>query len=183
MFKVKLTKLPAKVLRQKSKDVPIPLTEEDELLIQKMIYHIDDSQTEGTKFRPGVGVAAVQYGILKNIFYIFVQDDDGNVIFKDALINPVMKGHSEALQALAQGEGCLSVSDAWPNQEGYVKRYNRVIIDAYSYNERKMKRYDTTGYLAIVMQHEYDHLQGKLFLDHIDQKNPWQATKDLKLVG
>ncbi|QJR44209.1 peptide deformylase [Mycoplasma miroungirhinis] len=183
MFKVKLIELPAKVLRQKSKNVAIPLSKEDELLIEKMIYHIDDSQKEGTQFRPGVGVAAVQYGILKNIFYIFLQDENGKIIFKDALINPVMKGHSEALQSLSTGEGCLSVSDSWPNQEGYIKRYNRVIIDAYSYNERKMKRYDASGYLAIVMQHEYDHLQGKLFLDHIDQKDPWHLPKDLKLVG
>ncbi|MBN0919118.1 peptide deformylase [[Mycoplasma] gypis] len=183
MFDVKLVKLPNKVLRQKSQDVPLPLTEEDDLLIQKMIYHIDDSQKEGSKFRAGVGVAAVQYGILKNIFYIMIQDEDGEYIFRDALVNPVMIGHSEYKQSLAEGEGCLSVSESWPKQEGYVPRYKRVKVKAYSYFEKKEKIYDVSGYVAIVMQHEYDHLQGKLFLDRINQKNPWKDDPKMDLLG
>ncbi|QJG66888.1 peptide deformylase [Mycoplasma phocoenae] len=183
MYEIKLTKLPEKVLREKSKDVPIPLTKDDEDLIHKMIYHIDDSQKEGSKFRAGVGVAAVQYGILKNIFYINVPDEEGNVVFRDALVNPKLIGHSEAKVAINIGEGCLSVRESWKNQEGYVKRYNRVIVEAYSYFQKKKVVYDVKGYIAIVMQHEYDHLQGKLFLDHINQKNPWQREPNLILIG
>ncbi|MGX9340497.1 peptide deformylase [Mycoplasma sp. 128] len=183
MFEVKLVKLPNKVLREKSKDVPIPLTQEDDLLIQKMIYHIDDSQKEGSKFRAGVGVAAVQYGILKNIFYIMIQDEEGNMIFRDALVNPRVIAHSELKQSLAEGEGCLSVSETWPHQEGYVPRYRRIKVKAYSYFEKKEKTYDVSGYEAIVMQHELDHLQGKLFLDRIDKNNPWKEDKNMELLG
>nr|WP_318024192.1 peptide deformylase [Mycoplasmopsis bovis] len=72
---VELVKLPKKVLRQKSVNVPIPLSNEDIELAEKMIYHIDDSQKEGSKFQAGVGVAAVQYGVLKRVFYINVTED------------------------------------------------------------------------------------------------------------
>ncbi|TPR54342.1 peptide deformylase [Metamycoplasma neophronis] len=185
MFKfedVKLVQLPEKVLREKSHDVPIPLTQEDDELIQKMIYHVDDSQEPLTKFRPAVGVAAVQYGILKNIFYIMIQDEKGEYIFKDALINPVMLGHSDHKISLSEGEGCLSVNENDPGQEGYVFRYSRVVVKAYSYYEKKWKTYDVSGYPAIVMQHEYDHLQGKLFIDHIDKKNPWEMKKNSSTI-
>ncbi len=64
----RISKVAKKVLRQKSVNVPIPLSNEDIELAEKMIYHIDDSQKEGSKFQAGVGVAAVQYGVLKRVF-------------------------------------------------------------------------------------------------------------------
>ncbi|WP_338822695.1 peptide deformylase [Mycoplasmopsis felifaucium] len=180
-YDVKLTMLPEKVLRKKSKDIPIPLTEEDIDLAEKMIYHIDDSQKPNTKFRPGVGVAAVQYGILKNIFYINSDVGPVNQHVRDVFINPKVIATSEALVAINEGEGCLSVGDNIKGQEGYVYRKNRIVFDAYSYFERKWKRYDLTGYPAIVAQHEMDHLNGKLFIDHIDKLNPWKEKKARKV--
>nr|WP_318028558.1 peptide deformylase [Mycoplasmopsis bovis] len=67
-----MSKVAKKVLRQKSVNVPIPLSNEDIELAEKMIYHIDDSQKEGSKFQAGVGVAAVQYGVLKRVFPILM---------------------------------------------------------------------------------------------------------------
>ena len=185
MFKfedVTLVTLPNEVLRKKSENVPLPLTNEDDLLIQKMMFHVQNSQEKDTKFQPAVGVAAVQYGILKNVFYILIKDDNDKVIFSDALINPKMIGHSEVKLSLKEGEGCLSVNENYPKQEGYVFRYNRVIIKAYSYFEKKEKRYDLSGYSAIVAQHEYDHLQGKLFIDHINLKHPWDLPGDVEIL-
>lgn len=185
MFKfedVKLVQLPKKILREKSQDVEIPLSEENIKLIEKMIFHVSDSQKPNTKFRPAVGVAAIQYGIPKNIFYILIVDQNNNVIFNDALINPKLIGHSSHKISLSEGEGCLSVSEEWPKQAGYVPRYSRVIMDAYSYFEKKWKRYEVNGYTAIVFQHEYDHLQGNLFIDRINQKNPWEKDKDLEVL-
>ncbi|WP_203276508.1 peptide deformylase [Metamycoplasma hominis] len=185
MFKfedVKLVQLPEKVLRNKSKNVELPLTTEDDLLIQKMIFHVDDSQTPQTKFRPAVGVAAVQYGILKNIFYVTVKDDQNNYIFRDALINPIMLSHSNHKISLQEGEGCLSVKESDAGQEGFVYRYSRVVIKAYSYFEKKEKIYDVSGYPAIVLQHEYDHLQGKLFIDRINKNQPWKQEKNSHLI-
>ena len=71
MFKfedIHLIELPDERLREKSQDLKLPLSEEDKNLIEKMIFHVNDSQEPETKFRPAVGVAAVQYGILKNVF-------------------------------------------------------------------------------------------------------------------
>ncbi|WP_412031657.1 peptide deformylase [Metamycoplasma buccale] len=185
MFKfedVTLVELPNKVLREKSKEVSLPLSKEDDNLIQKMIFHVDNSQEENTKFRPAVGVAAIQYGIPKKIFYILIKDNENNVIFKDALINPKMIGHSEHKMAISEGEGCLSVNENYPDQEGYVPRYARVVMEAYSYYEKKIKKYDVSGYTAIVFQHEYDHLQGKLFIDHINKESPWKEPKNTTLL-
>ncbi|BAQ54637.1 peptide deformylase [Mycoplasmopsis arginini] len=185
MFKfedVKLVQLPEKILREKSQDIEIPLSKENIDLIEKMIFHVSDSQKPNTKFRPAVGVAAIQYGIPKNIFYILIVDANDKVIFNDALINPKLVGHSNHKLALSEGEGCLSVNESWPNQEGYVPRYSRVIVDAYSYMEKKFKRYEVSGYTAIVFQHEYDHLQGNLFIDRINKKNPWGKDKELEVL-
>lgn len=186
MFKfedVNLIELPDKRLRCKSKDLEFPLKSEDIELIEKMIFHVDDSQMENTKFRPAVGVAAIQYGIDKNVFYILIKDDNNeNIVFKDALINPKMLAHSNKLLCLSEGEGCLSVNENYKNQAGYVPRYNRVILEAYSYFEKKIKKYDLSGYPAIVAQHEFDHLQGKLFVDHINIKDPWNLPKDAEII-
>ncbi|UUM19775.1 MULTISPECIES: peptide deformylase [unclassified Mycoplasma] len=173
-FEVQIVNLPDQILRKKSVDVPIPLTQEDIELAEKMIYHIDDSQKEGSEFRPGVGVAAIQYGVLKNVFYVYLPDDKGNPIFKDVLFNPKIVRKSDQLVALSQGEGCLSVPEDWPKQEGYVPRSYKITVQAYSFNKQGMYTFDLTGYLAIIFQHELDHLNGKLFIDRINQKDPWK---------
>ncbi|MGL5205128.1 MAG: peptide deformylase, partial [Metamycoplasmataceae bacterium] len=137
---------------------------------------------EGSNFRPAVGVAAIQYGIAKNMFFVHILDSEDNILFSDVIINPKILAKSEGLIALRQGEGCLSVKETDPNQEGFIKRSERIVLDAYSYNEKKIKRFDCKQFVAIVFQHELDHLEGKLFIDHINQNDPWIKTEDLKLI-
>ncbi|QBF34354.1 peptide deformylase [Mycoplasmopsis phocirhinis] len=188
-YKVKLVKLPNQVLRQKSQNVKLPLTDEDIHLAETMIYHIDNSQTSNTKFQPGVGVAAVQYGILKNMFYINTEEIDPLLIsngvrkIKDVFINPKIIAKSEYKISLNDGEGCLSVGKNIKGQDGYVYRANRIVFEAYSYAEKKVVKMDLEGYLAIVAQHELDHLNGKLFIDHINKKNPWKKEPNSHLIG
>ncbi|WP_406614040.1 peptide deformylase [Mycoplasma corogypsi] len=182
-YKVELVQLPENVLRKRSQDVPIPLQEEDIELAEKMIYHIDNSQEPNTEFRPGIGVAAVQYGVLKNVFYVYVKDDNTNqVIFKDVLFNPKVISKSDKQIALSEGEGCLSVDEKWPNQEGYVHRSTKLVVQAYSYYERAWKRFEVEGFLAIVFQHELDHLQGRLFIDRIKTSDPWRKNKKAEYI-
>lgn len=181
-YEVKLIELPNKVLRMKSKPVKIPLNIEDIELANKMIYHVEDSVKPNSKFRPAVGVAAIQYGIPKQMFYIYLKNKNGEVIFKDLFINPKIISRSKNLVALRQGEGCLSVNENDPNQDGYIKRSMRIIVEAYSFIHQKIKRYDANSYLAIVMQHELDHLDGKLFIDHRDKKNPWFKPENLTII-
>ncbi|PAK21294.1 peptide deformylase [Mycoplasmopsis agassizii] len=172
---VNIIELPDKRLRQISKEVTWPLNEANNKLAERMIRHIDNSQTEGTKYRPGVGVAAVQYGILKRMFYVNVPNDSDpkNPYFRDVLINPVVLEKSIDLQALHTGEGCLSVNEKHPNQEGLIRRSRKIKVQAYSYFMNGLYDFEVEGYVAIVFQHELDHLDGKLFIDHIDKKRLW----------
>lgn len=172
-YDVKLVQLPDKVLRKKSKEVKIPLSAEDEELAKKMIWHIDESQKDGSKFRAGVGIAAVQYGILKRMFYINSDFGPKETHLRDVFINPKVISYSERMIAIDEGEGCLSVGDNIKNQEGYVYRRNRIVFEAYSYFQKKVVKFDLKGYPAIVAQHEMDHLDGKLFIDHLNKKDPW----------
>ncbi|QZE12669.1 peptide deformylase [Mycoplasma sp. Ms02] len=182
MYKVNIVKLPKNVLRKKSQNVPIPLSEEDVHLAETMIYHVDDSQKPKTRFRPAVGVAAVQYGILKNVFYIHVKDHNDKTVFRDVLFNPEVLSKSESVVALSDGEGCLSVKENWPGQQGYVPRSARIKVKAYSYFKKEEVIYDVVDYVAIVFQHELDHLNGNLFIDRINTKNPWSKKSDWKLL-
>lgn len=130
VYNVDLVKLPKKVLRKKSENVPIPLTSEDIELAKTMIYHIDDSQKQGSKFQAGVGVAAVQYGILKRVFYINITEDmvdDKSQILRDVFFNPTIIAMSNSKIALSQGEGCLSVRRNIPNQSGLVYRHKGLL--------------------------------------------------------
>ncbi|WP_029608554.1 peptide deformylase [Mycoplasma simbae] len=184
-----ITQLPKNVLRKKSQDVPLPLSQEDIDLAEAMIYHIDDSQTPETEYQPGIGVAAVQYGILKNMFYINFGTADPDLLengqkpIKDVYINPKIIAKSDFQVALSEGEGCLSVGTNIQGQEGLVYRANRIVFEAYSYVEQKHVRVDLTGYLAIVAQHELDHLDGKLFIDRIDKKTPWRQIPNSRLIN
>lgn len=76
---------------------------------------------------------------------------------------------------LDQGEGCLSVDRPVP---GFVPRYERIKVKAYDINgEEVVLR--LKGYVSIVFQHEMDHLNGIMFYDHIDKKNPYKLPDDV----
>ena len=169
---MKLIKLPNKTLRMKSIDITFPLSEKIIDIAEKMIKHVDDSQDPKNNMRAGVGISAVQLGQTLNMFYINLagaNEDD----FRDLIINPKVLAIGANPAALEGGEGCLSVDEKMNNVDGLVHRKNKIIITGYSYFEKKEVRITKTGYPAIVIQHELDHLDGKLFFDRIDKKNKW----------
>lgn len=110
MYQIRITELPSKLLRQKSRKIVLPLRPHDELLVKKLIYHIDESQKPNSKFRPGIGVAAIQQGRIKQAFYIntlYLPEENSRL--REVLINPVVLFKSKEMIALSAGEGCLSV--------------------------------------------------------------------------
>lgn len=159
-------------LRRKSEDVVFPLSKEDEKTIQDMIEYIDNSQDEELAKKldivPGVGIAAPQLGVLKKMFVVKTYDEDGK-LHHYAMINPKLVSHSVVPSYLKGGEGCLSIPDP---HFGYVKRHYKVKIKGYDYITKKDITIALKGYVAIVLQHEYDHLFGILYYDHIDKENP-----------
>lgn len=179
---MKLTILPDPKLRQKSLEVALPLSKEDQAIIDDMIYYVDESQKEGSTLRSGIGIAAVQLGHLKRMFYINVVYNSEGDQFRDVIINPRMSFQSSTPAALQNGEGCLSVDEEADGQEGLVHRKNRVIVKGYSYFDKKEKEWDVTGFLAIVFQHEYDHLEGRLFIDRINKKDKNTPLKNEVLI-
>ena len=162
-----------KHLRMKSKEVTFPLTKEDKQTIQQIIKHLTYSQieeySEKYDLRPGMGLSFVQIGIKKRIFVISEELDDGK-FRRYVVINPKIISKSEELIYVGEGEGCLSVNR---EVEGIVPRYARVTVAAFDEHGNPFTirvRED----ISVAFQHEIDHLNGILFVDKIDKKNPYK---------
>lgn len=170
-----------KRLRVKSKDVVFPLTKEDKELINTMIEYLQNSQidelAEKYDLRPGMGLSAIQLGIAKRYFVVVNEIDDGE--FETyVLINPRMISNSMEQIYVADGEGCLSVNRP---VEGIIPRYARVTMEAYDAEGRKI-HVRAREELAVCFQHELDHLNGILFIDHIDPKHPFKGQDSMRAI-
>lgn len=164
------------VLRQKAVEVTLPLSEEDKDILLRMLEYIKDSKVDELQtqynLKPGIGLAAPQLGISKRLIAIDLSEEKNNkeVLYRYALANPKIISHSEQQSYLTTGEGCLSVEQPHP---GYVYRYARVTVKAYDLLQDKEIKIRATGYLAICLQHEIDHLNGVLFYDRINKHQPF----------
>ena len=170
-----------KRLRAKNSDVEFPISTSDKKLINDMLEHLYLSQIEEEackyNLRPGMGLAAPQVGVNKNFFVVCHEEEEG--VFKDyVLINPKLISHSEELIYSSGGEGCLSVNR---DVEGIVPRYARVTFEGYDVNGKKVK-YRAREELSIAFQHEFDHLHGILFYDHIDPKDPYKNAELMREI-
>ena len=134
-----------------------PVTE-----INDKIRTLLDDMAETMRFENrGVGLAAVQVGILRRIFVCDIGDESGLLEF----INPEIIRKSGSVKST---EGCLSV----PNRSGTVDRPEEITIRAL---DRYGKEFElqAPGFLAVCICHEYDHLEGILFIDKLtgDESN------------
>lgn len=136
------------VLRTRSKEVKKITNKTKELL---------DNMAETMYDAPGVGLAAPQVGILQRIFVIDVDDENGLIEF----INPEIVMYSEEKNILE--EGCLSI----PGKSSEVIRPSVVKVKALNRLGEEFE-IEATGYLARAIQHEFDHLEGVLFVDKLN---------------
>lgn len=175
-------------LRKRSEVVENPNTDEMIALLNEMHDYLVASQDEKIReryhLREGVGLAAPQIG--KNIRALVVyypdefDDDDKPIHFVDhRLINPKIISESVREIALSNGEGCLSV-DA--DHKGYVYRKYKITVKAFDAISREEITFTAKGYEAIVLQHEIDHLNGVLFYDRIDKKNPFMKKEIAEII-
>ena len=135
------------ILRKKSREIDVSTIKDEK--IQRLI----DDMVETMHLYKGVGLAAVQVGILKRLVVIDIEDSNGVYV----LINPRIikqKGEQEV------EEGCLS----FPNEFGKVVRPAEVTIEYYD-RDAKFKKLKAKELLAQAICHELDHLDGKLFVD------------------
>lgn len=165
------------VVHQKAKPVAMPLDEKTKQTILDMIEYLKESQipeiAEKYHIRSGVGMAAPQIGISERFYAIYFEDENGK-LYEYGLVNPVIVSTSAKRAYLASGEGCLSVP---VDQKGYVYRYYRITLKAYDVVSGKDVTLHLSGYPAIVFQHEYDHLDGILYIDKIDKLNPFRKEE------
>ena len=134
------------ILRKKSRIV--------EVIDDKIRELVDDMVETMHKF-DGLGLAAVQVGVLKRIVVIDLYDEKGVIV----LINPEIK-KEKGLQIVE--EGCLS----FPNKFAKVERPEQVTVEALNIKGEKIKL-TGKGLLAQAIAHEIDHLNGEVFIDKI----------------
>ncbi|MBS57049.1 MAG: peptide deformylase, partial [Rickettsiales bacterium] len=122
---------------------------------------------------PGVGLAANQVGILKQIVTINFEDKENNKKANYILFNPSIMQYSE--ETIVMEEGCLSL----PEQYADVERPKEIILEYIDENEKIIKK-QIDGYEARILQHEIDHLSGKLFVDYLSSLKRNMLIKKVK---
>lgn len=165
-----------KKLRKISKEVTFPLEEKDKKTIELMVEYLTNSQIEELEekynLRPGMGMAAIQLGIDKR-YFVVVHEQDIKETFKTyIIINPKIVSTSKEMIYVDEGEGCLSVNR---EVEGIVPRHARITLEGYDMEGNKIKLRGREE-LAVAFQHELDHLDGILFTDKIDKKDPYKYS-------
>lgn len=174
MRKFKIVKDNNPSLRKKCEDVILPLSEEDKSLIFDMLTYLKLSQDEEYKkdhpnVREGVGLAAPQIGVNKKMIVVYYPIDEKECV-EHLLVNPKIISQSMKLTYLSNGEGCLSVDDT---HQGYVYRHHRIVVKAFDAKKNKEVNITAKGLEAIVLQHEIDHLDGRLYYDRINKFDPF----------
>ena len=142
------------LLRKKSK--PISFKKEPELikkLAARMLATVQDSASLG------VGIAAPQVGILKKMVVVQRLDKDNEPF--EVYVNPVIKKYSAKKRPCP--EGCLSI----PNKRAItLDRAYTVWLEYETLNGEK-KQEEVNDFVSVIFQHEIDHLNGILFIDHL----------------
>jgi peptide deformylase len=171
---LRIVKDNAKSIHSVSKEATLPLSPEKKALLDEMLAYLKESQDpafreKNPKVREGIGLAAPQVGINERMLVIsYPIDEEGNRVEYE-LVNPRIVVSSIKKCYLTGGEGCLSVDQPHP---GRVYRDFRIQVKAYNALLGQDVLIKAEGYDAVVLQHEIDHLNGILFYDHIDPKNP-----------
>jgi peptide deformylase len=137
--------------------------------VDASIRKLIDDMFETMYAAPGIGLAATQVNVHKRVIVIDVTEDRSQPI---ALINPEIVSR----EGTAEGEeGCLSV----PGIYDKVKRAEKVRVRTLD-RDGKETEIEATGLLAVCIQHEMDHLEGKLFVDYLSELKRTRIRKKLE---
>jgi peptide deformylase len=155
---------PDPVLKQKSKLVEGPVTDEHRSLMDDMLETMYEA--------PGIGLAAIQVGVPLRIIVMDLAKE-GEPPAPRYFVNPEILWASEEL--LPYEEGCLSVPDIYDD----VERPARVKLKYLNYQGEAIEE-EAEGLYAVCIQHEMDHLEGVLFIDHLSRLKRDNALRKLK---
>ena len=155
--------------------VPDPILK----LVSKPVEMVDDDlralmddMLETMYAAPGIGLAAIQIGVPKRVIVMDLARE-GEPKAPKYYVNPEILWASEETQPYE--EGCLSVPEIYDE----VERPARVKLRYLDYNGKTVEE-DAEGLFAVCIQHEMDHLQGVLFIDHLSRLKREQAVKKVK---
>jgi peptide deformylase len=151
-------------LKQKSAAVEGPVTDAHRALMDDML--------ETMYAAPGIGLAAIQIGVPLRIIVMDLARE-GEEKQPRHLVNPEILWASEEVQPYE--EGCLSVPDIYDD----VERPARVKLRYMNYKGETIEE-DADGLFAVCIQHEMDHLEGVLFIDHLSRLKREKALSKLK---
>jgi peptide deformylase len=172
MAKLKIYTFPDLVLTQKAAPVA---------RVEKSMHKIADDMLETMYAAPGIGLAANQVGILERFLVIDTEYDleelaNGKTVAKNKkpqiIFNPEII-YKEG--SILMNEGCLSV----PDYNADVKRSEKIKMQ-YQDIDGLTKTISAEGLLAVAIQHEMDHLEGKLFIDRLSPLKKEMIRKKLK---
>jgi peptide deformylase len=135
------------------------------------IRKLVDDMTESMYAADGIGLAAVQIGVAKRVIVIDLDQKEGKKN-PQAFINPKILWASDEMAVFE--EGCLSVPEIWDD----VERPARIKAE-YLDRDGKKQLLEADGMLATCLQHEMDHLNGVLFIDHLSRLKRSMAIKKL----
>ena len=158
--------VPHPILRQKAKKLKSISIEDI-----KIANHMMEAMLKA----PGVGLAANQVGILKQIVTINFEDKENNKKINYMLFNPSIIQYSKETSLME--EGCLSL----PDQYADVERPKEIILEYMDEKEKLIKK-QIDGYEARILQHEIDHLSGKLFVDYLSSLKRNMLIKKVKKI-
>lgn len=130
-----------------------------------------DDMTDSMYAADGIGLAAIQIGVAKRVLVIDLDQKDGKKNPR-AFINPKITWASDEMAVFE--EGCLSVPEIWDD----VERPARIKAE-YLDRDGKLQTLEADGLLATCLQHEMDHLNGVLFIDHLSRLKKSMAIKKL----
>ena len=147
----KLLYVPNPLLRQKADKIQSVGVKEKEIAKKMMQIMIK---------APGVGLAANQIGILKQIVTIFFVDQKTKKETQYILYNPNIVSYSQ--EKIVMEEGCLSL----PEQFAEIERPQNIVVEYLDENNKQIKK-EVGGIESRILQHEIDHLSGKLFVDYL----------------
>ncbi|NEP62076.1 MAG: peptide deformylase [Symploca sp. SIO2G7] len=145
------------ILRQQAQLVDNPSDKHLQQLIDKLITTVIKKN--------GVGIAAPQVSQSYRLFIVASRPNlrypHAPVMEPTAMLNPKIIAHSQDM--VKDWEGCLSI----PGIRGLVPRYRSVEVE-YTSRDGKLQRQELTDFVARIVQHEYDHLDGIVFLDRVE---------------
>tara|TARA_Y100001970_G_C13894406_1_gene680393 strand:- start:181 stop:690 length:510 start_codon:yes stop_codon:yes gene_type:complete len=147
----KLFYVPDPILRQNA--LKVKEVGKEELKIAKMMKNLMLKV-------PGVGLAANQVGVLKQIITISFTDKETQKEIEYNMFNPEIISYSN--DTISMEEGCLSI----PEQFAIIERPKQIVIN-YLNDKNEPKTKEVDGVEARILQHEIDHLSGKLFVDYL----------------